>query len=133
LPQVIVASPTYLATRGRPETPAGLAGHCIVGFRPTVTLDLVGPDGAVTLTLEAQVAVNDPKTMVAVIRGGSGIGLVPRFLAQAALDDGTLEILLPDYRTGAAELSIVHYGSGPANPRADLFATFLQVEMRKHR
>lgn len=133
LPQIFVASPTYLAARGRPETPADLAGHCLVGFRPTITLDLAGPDGALKLTLEAQVAVNDPKTMVAVIRGGSGIGLVPRFLAQAALDDGTLEILLADYRAGVAELSIVHYGSGPTNPRADLFATFLQTEMRKYR
>jgi DNA-binding transcriptional LysR family regulator len=131
--QVCVASPTYLAARGRPDSPAGLAGHCIVGIRPTVTLALQGPGGPVSLTLSAQVAVNDPKTLVAVIRGGSGIGLVPRFLAQAALDDGTLEILLPDYRPPAADLSIVHHGFGTANPRADLFATFLQAEMRARR
>lgn len=129
MPQDMVASPTYLAARGRPEGLAALAGHCIVGIRPSVVFSAQGPDGPVSVTLEAQVAVNDPKTMVAVIRGGSGIGVVPRFLAQAGLDDGSLEILLPAYRLPEAEMSIVHYGPGTANPRADLFATFLQAEM----
>jgi DNA-binding transcriptional LysR family regulator len=81
--------------------------------------------------MEAQVAVNDPKTMMSVIRGGAGIGAVPRFLAQDALGDGTLEIVLPEYRLPPAEMSVVHYGAGTANPRADLFATFLQTEMRE--
>ncbi len=129
MPQDMVASPSYLAARGRPETPAGLAGHCIVGFRPSLTLTMRGPEGPVTVALDAQVAVNDPKTLVAVIRGGSGIGVVPRFLAQPGLDDGTLEILLPEFRLPPAEMSIVHYGPSAANPRADLFATFLQREM----
>lgn len=130
MPMDLVASPAYLAARGRPETPAALTGHCIVGIRPGLTLTVRGPSGPETLVLEAQVAVNDPKTMVAVIRGGSGIGAVPRFLAQAGLDDGSLEILLPGYRLPEAEMSIVHYGPGTANPRADLFATFLQAEMQ---
>jgi DNA-binding transcriptional LysR family regulator len=130
MPQDLVASPTYLAARGRPESPAALVGHCIVGIRPMVSLSLRGPVGAETLALEAQVAVNDPKTMISVIRGGAGVGLVPRFLAQAGLEDGSLEILLPEYRLPPAEMSVVHYGTGMANPRADLFATFLQAEMQ---
>lgn len=95
MPHAIVTSPIYLSSRGRPTGLSGLVGYCIVGLRPMVTLTADGPDGPTTVTLEAQVAVNDPMTMVAVIRGGSGIGIVPRFLAHAALDDGTLEILLP--------------------------------------
>jgi DNA-binding transcriptional LysR family regulator len=80
--------------------------------------------------MEAQVSVNDPKTAVAIIRGGAGIGVVPRFLAQPGLEDGTLEIVLPEYRPPEAELSVVYHGPRGANPRADLFATFLQAEMR---
>lgn len=133
MPQDLVASPTYLAARGRPDDPAGLVGHCIVGHRPAFTLSMLGPDGPETLALEAQVAVNDPKTILSVIRGGSGIGVVPRFLAQAGLDDGTLEIILPEYRLPQAQMSIVHHGPGTANPRADLFATFMQSEMQGYR
>lgn len=128
--QHLVASPGYLAARGRPVTPADLAQHCVVGIRPALTLAFQGPQGAAHADLAAQMAVNDPKTMVAVILGGAGIGAVPRFLAQDGLAAGTLEIVLPDYRLPPAEMSVVRYGAGAANPRADLFATFLQAELR---
>ena len=130
MPMDLVASPAYLATRGRPDRLADLAAHCLVGIRPALSLSATGPGGPETVALEAQVAVNDPKTMVSILRGGGGVGVVPRFLAQAGLDDGSLEILLPQYRLPPAEMSVVSYGSGTANPRADLFATFLQAEMR---
>lgn len=133
MPQDLVASPRYLAARGRPEAPAALAQHCMVGIRSAPTLSFHGPDGLVTAAFDAQVAVNDPKTMVAVIRSGAGIGAVPRFLAQDGLADGTLEIVLPAFRLPPAEMSVVYYGVGTANPRADLFATFLQAELRKQR
>jgi Bacterial regulatory helix-turn-helix protein, lysR family len=49
--------------------------------------------------------------------------------AQPGLDDGSLEILLPEHRLTPAEMSIVHYGPGTADPRTDLFSNFLQAEM----
>jgi DNA-binding transcriptional LysR family regulator len=115
MPQVLVGSPAYLAMRGRPQGFAGLRDHCMVGIRPALTLAAQGPDGPETLSLVAQVAVNDPKTLVSVIRGGSGIGVVPRFLAQDGLEDGSLEILLPDHRLPPAEMSVVHHGPVSAN------------------
>lgn len=133
MPQDLVATPGYLAARGRPESMDALARHCIVGIRPTLSFAANGPEGPQMITLEAQVAVNDPKTMLAVILGGSGIGVVPRFLTRDMLDDGSLETLLPDHRPPEAEMSIVHYGSGTANPRADLFSAFLQAEMTRWR
>jgi LysR family transcriptional regulator for bpeEF and oprC len=130
MPMDLVANRAYLATRGRPGRLTDLAGHCLVGIRPALSLTATGPGGPETIALEAQVAVNDPKTMVSILRGGGGIGVVPRFLAQAELNDGSLEILLPEYRLPSAEMSVVYHGSGTANPRADLFTTFLQTEMR---
>jgi DNA-binding transcriptional LysR family regulator len=129
MPQDLVASPGYLAARGRPFTPADLAQHCVVGIRSELTLTFQGPGGPGQADFAAQVAVNDPKTMVAVILGGAGIGAVPRFLTQDGLAAGTLEIVLPDHRLPSAEMSVVHYGASAANPRADLFATFLQAEL----
>jgi DNA-binding transcriptional LysR family regulator len=128
--QDLVASATYLGARGRPAGLEALAGHCLVGLRPAATITFRSPDGPLTVSMEAQVSVNDPKTAVAIIRGGAGIGVVPRFLAQPGLEDGTLEIVLPEYRPPEAELSVVYHGPRGANPRADLFATFLQAEMR---
>lgn len=91
----LVANPAYSPTRGRPGRLIDLAGHCLLGIRSPLSWSATGPDGPETVALDAQVAVNDPKTMVSILRGGGGIGVVPRFLAQAGLDDGSLEILLP--------------------------------------
>jgi DNA-binding transcriptional LysR family regulator len=128
--QDLVSSAAYLRARGRPDRPSALEGHCIVGLRPAGTVTFLGPDGPETVMLEAQVSVNDPKTALAIVRGGAGIAVVPRFLAQPGLRDGSLEIVLPGYRPPEAELSVVHHGPRGANPRADLFAAFLQAEMR---
>jgi DNA-binding transcriptional LysR family regulator len=130
MPQDLVASPSYLVAHGRPESLASLAGHCLVGHGPTLSVSAQGPLGAEAATLQAQVAANDPKTVMAIIRGGAGIGVVPRFLAAPSLKDGSLEIVLPDHRLPAVPMSIVFHGPGAANPRADQFATFLQAELR---
>jgi DNA-binding transcriptional LysR family regulator len=130
MPQDLVASAAYLNARGRPESVAALADHCLVGIRPQLTLPFRGPAGVETVTLDAQVSANDPKTVVAIVRGGAGIGVVPRFLAQAGLEDGSLQVVLPEYRPPEAEMSIVYHGPSGANPRVDLFADFLQAEVR---
>ena len=130
-PQDLVAPTGYLAANGRPERLSDLAQHALVGHRPEQIFEFVGPDGPEQVTFASKVSANDPKTLLSVILGGAGIGIVPRFLSAQALKDGRLEIVLPHYRPAPAEISIVHYGPATANPRADLFATFLQSEMRR--
>ncbi len=111
-----LGQPSLAGCAGAALKPGGPAGHCIVVIRPVLTLSVTGPEGAQTLTLDAQVAVNDPNTMTAVFRGGGGIGVLPRFLAQGSLDDGSLEILLPEWRLPPVEISVVHCGTGLAAP-----------------
>ncbi len=43
MPQDLVASATYLKTRGRPDSLAALAGHCLVGMRPATTCRFAAP------------------------------------------------------------------------------------------
>lgn len=129
--QDLVASTGYLNENGRPERLSDLAQHAMVGYRPEQTLALTGPNGPEQVSFVSRVSANDPKTVLSVIRSGAGIGIVPRFLSAPGLANGRLEIVLADYRPAAAEISIVHYGPAAANPRADLFASFLQSEMRR--
>jgi DNA-binding transcriptional LysR family regulator len=132
MPQHLVASTAYLNARGRPQTVAALSEHCFAGFRGETRLILRGPEGVMETELKAQVAVNDPKTLVAIVRGGGGIGLVPRFLSQPGLNEGALEVVLPEHRIAPVQMSIVHYGTAAGNPRADLFTSFLQAEMKEY-
>lgn len=133
MPRDLVASPAYLGVRGRPERLSALAEFCIIGGNAPLTITAHGPDGPETISLDPQVAVNDPKTVLAIVRSGTGIGIVPRFLTQPLLNDGSLETVLSDYRLPEVEMSIVYHGPSVANPRADLFATFLQAELQRRR
>ena len=130
-PQDLVASAAYLSANGRPERLADLGHHALVGYRPDQTFTLTGPDGPEQVPFSARVSANDPKTILSVVAGGAGIGILPRFLTARGLKDGSLEVVLPQHRPAPADLSIVHYGPAAANPRADLFASFLQSEMRR--
>lgn len=130
-PQNLVAARAYLDLRGRPERLDDLTRHCFVGFKPERVYRFEGPDGGHEITLKAQVSVNDPKTAAAIVKGGAGIGLLPRYLSDQGLEDGSLEIILPAYRPPPAPMAIVYYGQAAANPRADLFARFLEAQMRR--
>ena len=130
-PQDLVASSVYLAANGRPDRLSDLAQHSLVGYRPHQTYTLTGSDGPEQVAFSARVSANDPKTLLSAILGGTGIGVIPRFLSARGLKDGRLEIVLPQYRPAPAEISIVHYGGTATNPRAELFASFLQAEMRR--
>lgn len=93
-----VASPAYLAERGRPKRPRDLLQHDCIRFRfdsgslyrwefekggIKETVDVTGP---LTLT--------DQNLMVDAATDGIGIAFVPEHLAQAALEDGRLERVL---------------------------------------
>ena len=130
-PQDLVASSRYLARNGRPEHLSDLDHHALVSYRPEQSFTLIGPEGPERVTFIAHVSANDPKTVLSIIQSGVGIGVLPRFLSRQGLKTGDLEIVLPQHRPEPVEISIVHYGPATATPRAHLFASFLQNEMRR--
>lgn len=128
-PQLLVAARSYLAAQGTPAAPEDLAHHCLIGRRPQQTVPLEGPGGLLQLQFDARVAANDPKAMHAIVRGAGGIAMLPRFLIERDLADGALEVVLPAWRPLPIDMSIVHYGPSAANPRVDLFASFVVSEL----
>jgi len=128
-PRDIVAAPGYLRATGWPTALDDLARHRIVGYQPEQTLAGTGPDGPASVTLHAALSANEPKTVLALVENGAGIGVVPRFLAHPSLAKGAIEIVLPECRITPMELSIVYYGRADRKPLADLFATFLQTQL----
>jgi DNA-binding transcriptional LysR family regulator len=55
--------------------------------------------------------------------------MLPRFRIERDLADGALEVVLPAWRPLPIDMSIVHYGPSAANPRVDLFASFVVSEL----
>lgn len=128
---LLIASRDYLGKTGRPETIADLSDHhhVFVGFRPSITLPMRGPEGDVEPEFEARIAANDPKTLAAIVRAGNGIAALPHFLVAEDLATGNLEIVLPQYAHRSVEISVVYYGQSNNNPKIELFTSFLIAEL----
>lgn len=115
---VLAASPGYLAAHGAPDTPQALRDH------PCVHLDY-GPFGGqwtlhrgaekVTLSVPSRLTINNSGAILAAVEAGGGIGLLPDFTARAALAEGRVVRLLPEWEFDEPYAGSVHavYLPGP--------------------
>jgi LysR family transcriptional regulator for bpeEF and oprC len=109
---LLVASPGYLAARGRPERVDQLGGHAAVVFRmPSVgrqrPWQLRSGRQEVELLPEPTVEVNDSEGMVAAAVQGLGIAQLPDNIVDETLASGALVELLPRHRPAAMPISLV--------------------------
>lgn len=90
--RVLVASPDYLARRGRPTSLAELDGHRGLFYTNRGVADwrFTGPDGATILRGEIGLRVNNGDMLRDAAIAGLGIALLPTFAAAAAIKAGTL-------------------------------------------
>ncbi len=103
---VLVASKAYLRRAGTPQTPADLHAHnCLHYLRaqdtPTWTLARVTPKAQaerITVAVTGQLAANNSEALREAALTGLGIALLPDFSAQAALQQGKLVQVLPDWK-----------------------------------
>jgi DNA-binding transcriptional LysR family regulator len=102
-PLILCASPEYLKKNGTPRSPRQLPDHhCIIdsNFRIARQWPLVKTDGTMqTVEVQSRVAVNSPRAVREITIAGGGIGLIPRFIIEDALQEGLVKQVLPKYTT----------------------------------
>jgi DNA-binding transcriptional LysR family regulator len=110
--RVVVATPEYLAARGRPEHPRDLAGHdCIVYDRLLAGANwtFVAPGGALTVPVAGPVHVNNTEAVRAAVLQGLGIGYVPVWhFVEGEIETGRLVVLLRAFEPPAQPISAVY-------------------------
>jgi len=103
--RVLCAAPSYLAARGVPQTLEDLAGHdCLVTKErdhPFGIWRLSGPEGQRNVKAGGRLSSNHGEIVTGWAVEGHGIMLRSRWDVGAALDDGRLVQVLPDYRQDA--------------------------------
>jgi DNA-binding transcriptional LysR family regulator len=92
----VVASPDYLARRGRPETPADLADHDILLYANESWRFRVN-DRWESIRVKPVLRSNNGDMLRTAAEQGLGLALLPTFIAAPALDAGTVEPLLLDH------------------------------------
>jgi DNA-binding transcriptional LysR family regulator len=116
---VVVASPDYVARKGRPEVPADLARHaCIVDTNRRNARRWVfgGMGSESTVAVTSRFEVNSARAAIELAAQGLGIAYTPRFALGDELEDGRLLPLLEAYSGTAGELGAV-YLEGRGLPR----------------
>ena len=102
LEEITVASPEYLARHGTPASPAGLAGHEMIGFVSSRTglplaLEFAHAGEVTEVVLPARVLVGGGDTSAAAARLGLGLAQAPRYRFVDDLASGALVEVLADY------------------------------------
>ena len=108
------ASPAYLEHHGRPQTPADLQHHWLVGWsqnlgRGAQRFEYLDAGGRChVLTVPVQVTVNNTGAYSAACLAGLGIIQSPYLGIKDYLDTGLLEEILPDFRAPPMPVSILY-------------------------
>ena len=112
---LLVASPAYLERRGRPRTPADLAGHDALIYSGRTTVDWRLRDGNrwVSVHPTGRLRSDSGDTLLEWVIAGLGIADVPTFLLTDALESGAIEPLLLDYPLPRFGIYVVRPPGGP--------------------
>ena len=109
VPRFLVASPVYLARRGMPADPAGLAAHDMVRFAwtPGTTLELFRQDEQVRVDVGGRFRVNNALAIREALALGSGIGVCPEWLIHDLQDSGELVRVLEGWSARPQDLYLL--------------------------
>ncbi|QKJ85411.1 LysR family transcriptional regulator [Paramixta manurensis] len=130
MPQVICASPAYLAAAGVLNSPGDLAQHQVVGFMSgegviDYSIDLINGGKTESFTASGWMAVNDAENYVVSALSGAGLIQLPRFHVEQALREGRLVEVLEGWQSPPMPLSILYPWRRHLSPRLRVFIDWL--------
>ncbi|MDI1296239.1 MAG: LysR family transcriptional regulator [bacterium] len=124
-----IASPAYLAERGRPSHPSDLGNHDCLCYANEISPDIwrfAGPGHqTVAVQVRAPITVNSGEAMLPALRMGVGIARLPDFIVGDALASGELEEILVDWRPPPVGLHLVTPPSRLRSARVDALLDFI--------
>ncbi|MGI9524605.1 MAG: LysR family transcriptional regulator [Hyphomicrobiaceae bacterium] len=131
--RILCASPSYLDSRGRPQSPGDLKDHAIINFA-NMTPSSEWPfakDGLIKqVKLESQFRVNNADLAIGAALAGRGITRVLSYMISSELAAQKLEIVLPDWTPPLVPIHIVHKEAGQTSARVRATVDFLVARLR---
>ncbi|NCN84985.1 MAG: LysR family transcriptional regulator [Sphingomonadales bacterium] len=125
-----IAAPSYIKRIGQPEQPSDLVDHDCFIYSNTQSPEfwqITGPDNQIAnVRPKCRFQSNNGDVMLPALIAGRGIGYLPDFLCQNALDAGELINVLPGWRMGDIALNIVTPPSRLRPARVDALVNFLR-------
>jgi DNA-binding transcriptional LysR family regulator len=130
---VACGSPTYLAARGTPQTPAALDGHDCIMFEGLYSNNLWnfgrGPQ-AVTVRIRPHFAVNTADAAIAAAISGAGITRVLSYQVRNAVAAGTLRLILRAFEPEPLPVHLVYAAQSQLPLKLRAFLNFAAPRLK---
>lgn len=131
---VTCASPAYLAAHGTPTTPAELERHNCLAYVQWQTgryheWDFQKGDERYTITPGGNLNVNHPEAILDAVVAGAGIARMASFIAESAVMDGRLKLVLTDWMAPGAPVQLVYLPNRHLSPRIRAFVDAMTQAM----
>lgn len=124
--RVVVASPAYLAARGRPTTPSDIEAHDIISFGPThasrdwLFVDPQDPSRELRIAITPRLATNSGDAAIDYAREAGGLVRALHYQVAPHIAAGELEIVLQDFERAPSPIHALYPSARllPARVRA---------------
>ena len=125
----LVAAPSYLKRHGQPTHPRDLMHHACLCYAYLPTPDVwrfVNKAGEVVQVRPAgPLRANNADALAPALLAGLGLAVQPDFVVGEAIEDGRLEVVMPDWSPPPIALLLVMPPGGPRPARVEILAAFL--------
>src|SRR5580704_10857503 len=135
LRRVAIASPSYVAQRGRPETPTDLARHaCIIrsSAQDARAWTFHGRDGTIhRVPVESAFEADNAHVTMHAVLAGMGIAVIPLYHVREAVEAGLAEVVLDDFTLAPIPAHAVWPSGSRTTSRVRRFVDLLAERLRK--
>ena len=125
----LVAAPSYLKRHGQPTHPRDLMHHACLCYAYLPTPDVwrfVNKAGEVVQVRPAgPLRANNADALAPALLAGLGLAVQPDFVVGEAIEDGRLEVVMPDWSPPPIALHLVMPPGDPRPARVEVLAAFL--------
>jgi DNA-binding transcriptional LysR family regulator len=129
----LFAAPSYLARRGTPKNPEDLGDHDWVVFGSGAKVVLNGPGGKIQMEPRGRLSSDDMLFLRQSVRLGTGIGMLPTFLADPDVATGELVRVLPRWNSVTGHVFVVLPSGRQVPKKATAFRDFVLEALRAHK
>jgi len=128
-PRVVCAAPSYLEAHGTPVHLEELRHHsCLHYGQLAVEAEwtLIGLDGNQTISVNGVLCSNNGEVLRDAAVRGLGITILPLFIVGQELQQGTLQMVLPNYHPPELSIAVIYPVNRHLSTKVRLLVDFLQ-------
>jgi DNA-binding transcriptional LysR family regulator len=135
--RVLCAAPSYLKTHGTPTHPTDLPFHSCLHYGQIAApmqgsaanenrWTLTSVEGTQTVTVQGVLCSNNGEALREAAIHGLGITLLPRFIVASALQQGTLQVVLPNHSPAELSVDVLYPVNRHLSSKTRLLVNFLR-------